>query len=314
MITALRNRCQRGKAEMANELYFIFETRGELDAVREFFLNRLHYVKEGDVVAYENGDTDFSFGIEFYDENLDQESLPEIKGPHINVRINYLRPTTYIVEIVKELREFEKQFKFIFYDEVRGEIAPFDVKKFEKEWKKANAAGLKGNQQKFDISLKPKKFVEHLWSWNSNRRSMETAAGEEYYFAKAMYFRQRDSNETPQALITWPDLIPIVFPVFVDRVIVIRSERVKSGILDRVLGRKPEDLQFMKDFSLQEILDTNAFRKEQFLGGAGWRLTQREEPKLIKLFNSVDLKSDTIHARDEIISQQQVVETHLVNG
>ena len=93
---------------MANELYFIFSEIAEQDKAIEFLTSRPNYKAEAKQLSYDNPDTDASFTVEFGGRLVGEDDIPEIDGPFLNFRINYLRPEIYLDEVSTELEIYER--------------------------------------------------------------------------------------------------------------------------------------------------------------------------------------------------------------
>jgi hypothetical protein len=308
MITAARNPFRRGKIVMANSLYFMLENESTLVRAREFFLSRKNYMAQEDIFVYENEDTEFAFTLELHAENADIAELPEIKGPHVLINVNYLRSETYIEEVSKELEAFAASFSFIFYDEATGEISSFSINKFKADWKKANKSGLKGMTDEYGIKIAQDELLLNAWTWNYHRRSNELSLKDEYYFAKVMFESDQKSSNSVKTICTWPDLILVAFPSFVQEIIVIREIQKKEGFFSRALGRKPNIDTFGKRVNLEDLKMTGAFETVSKNRINYLLLKDANCGPLQDLFQSATTPIEMIHKGIELISPERIVE------
>jgi hypothetical protein len=289
----------------------MFNNRSTLDNVRQFFLSRPNYSESKTTLVYENEDTDFGFTIDFHHENPDPAELTSVVGPHIVVYVNYLRPEPYIQEVASELQAFVSKFFFHFFDETSDETTTFSLEKFVKNWKDANRSGLRGRFGEFNLSSADDVVVKNVWSWNYYRRENEENFNQEFYVAKVMWNGKQGSVEPARTICTWPDLIPIIFPMYVDQVVLIRTES-KTTRLGNIFGKKPEILTFGQVVNVSQLRNTGAFEPHKLNGMHCLKLIGRSNTNLIELFRSVVTPMETILSSASLVGSEQVIESSFV--
>jgi hypothetical protein len=289
----------------------MFDSRSVLVNVRQFFLSRPGYSESKTTLVYQNDDTDFGFTIDFNDENPDSAHLPSVVGHHIVVYVNYLRPEPYVQEVANELQALTSKFTFRFFDEVSGETTAFSLDKFIENWKTANRSGLRGWFGEFNLSSADDLLVKDVWTWNYHRRESEKNFDQEFYVAKVMWNGKQGSVEPARTICTWPDLIPIIFPMYVDQVVLIRTES-KTTRLGNIFGKKPEILTFGQVVNVSQLRNTGAFEPHKLNGMHCLKLIGRSNTNLIELFRSVVTPMETILSSASLVGSEQVIESSFV--
>jgi hypothetical protein len=285
----------------------MFNNRSTLDSVRQFFLSRPNYSESKTTLVYENEDTDFGFTIDFHDENPDPTELKSVVGPHIVVYVNYLRPEPYVQEIACELQAFASKFSFHFFDETSDETTTFSLERFIRNWKDANRSGLRGKFGEFNLSSADDAVVENVWSWNYNRRKSEEKFDQEFYVAKVMWNGKQGSGGPARTICTWPDLIPIILPEYVDQIVLIRTES-KTTKLGNIFRKKPEILTFGQIVNVSQLRKTGAFETFKLGGLDCIKLTDKSNANLNDLFRSVVTPMETILKSASLVAPEQVIE------
>ncbi|EJL81215.1 hypothetical protein PMI16_04821 [Herbaspirillum sp. CF444] len=203
---------------MSYDLFFNFPQAAQRSAVDEYFTRRQLY-KIDSAVVYENPDTGVYFVLEFRNEEGDPN---RVVGASLN--LNYFRPHIFGLEAEPEIRAFVERFDLAIDDPQMHGMAqgPYTSAGFYSGWNAGNAFGYRAitAENKGPFLSYPEKKAEAVWSWNKQKRALQTRIGESMFVPTVMF---ATIDGRVQSIVVWGDGIPTLMPL-TDVVLVVRDK------------------------------------------------------------------------------------------
>lgn len=226
---------------MSYDLFFELPAGMSLEDVAQFFSARPHYSVQPSQALYENQHTGYSFVADLVSTLESPDDAVGFNPPFVVFHVNYLRPRTYCLEVLVEIEAYLAKFPGRFHDEATGETAAFDDRRFLALWQKTNVWALRETIKPDAFGetdfFAPTELVEHVWRWNAHRAGTQESFGDQVFVPGANWHRAAASR-TVEAAVVWTDLIPIIIPLFIERIVIVRTLEGWSDRLGRLLGRQ----------------------------------------------------------------------------
>lgn len=197
-----------------------------LERATKYFRNRPNYTLEGNRIAYDNDETGCFFVIDVSPPGTtDDDGQPSYS---IAFDLNYNRPKPFIREAVAEIAAFNKAFPGQFLNEENDELEDFETGRYLASWTRVNDSFIRsrGAEPGQSEAFAPSAMVEQAWAWNAARKAQMAALGNGIFIAKTLWMRTGTSAAVP--LIIWSDMVPTLFPAFVERLVIVMPGQKQS--------------------------------------------------------------------------------------
>jgi hypothetical protein len=212
----------------------------------EFFRSRKHYQISDREAIYDNKDTGVCFVF-----NLDEPK--EFEGElrlSATFKINYFRPSYFILEAEPEVTAFVRHFDMIVFDPQTDGMEEDDYQSqlLIRGWNSGNAYAyrtfIRDRKRAGDLPALPTATLMESWKWNLGRDERQSQFGEAK-FVPCIVFLRIDGNAKTAAV--WPDGLPTVLPP-VDYLIIVRRQLIQKSA-------EAEDFAFLPWDAARLMLD-----------------------------------------------------------